>query len=139
MVVTCAIRDNAERKVWQRLRELDKIKQRARANAGRYVQIGVLGCMAGTFVLMQLGGIQIGPAVRCSVPMAGNRALSLVPCCRSHPIPVAERLKTQLLESERLVDLVAGPDAYRDLPRMLSVADEGNSQVVDPADLHVYT
>lgn len=40
-----------------------------------------------------------------------------------------ERLKTQLLESDRLVDLVAGPDSYRDLPRMLSVADEGNSQI----------
>lgn len=38
---------------------------------------------------------------------------------------MAERLKTKLLEEERVVDLVAGPDAYRDLPRMLSEVDTG--------------
>jgi hypothetical protein len=32
---------------------------------------------------------------------------------------MAERLKTKLLESDKLVDVVAGPDAYRDLPRLL--------------------
>ena len=30
---------------------------------------------------------------------------------------MAERLKDKLLTTERLVDVVAGPDAYRDLPR----------------------
>ena len=30
---------------------------------------------------------------------------------------MAERLKDKLLTEERLVDVVAGPDAYRDLPR----------------------
>jgi tRNA-2-methylthio-N6-dimethylallyladenosine synthase len=30
---------------------------------------------------------------------------------------MAERLKTKLLEEEKIVDLVAGPDAYRDLPQ----------------------
>ena len=39
------------------------------------------------------------------------------------------RLKEQLLESDKSVDLVAGPDAYRDLPRLLSVVDEGESAV----------
>ena len=34
---------------------------------------------------------------------------------------MAERLKTQLLEEEG-VDFVAGPDAYRDLPRLLNMA-----------------
>ncbi len=34
---------------------------------------------------------------------------------------MAERLKTKLLESNKLVDLVAGPDAYRDLPSLISV------------------
>ena len=36
-----------------------------------------------------------------------------------------ERLKTDLLEREKLVDVLAGPDAYRDLPRLLASADGG--------------
>lgn len=39
---------------------------------------------------------------------------------------MAERLKTELLEREKLVDVLAGPDAYRDLPRLLTVADGGH-------------
>ncbi|XP_076609274.1 mitochondrial tRNA methylthiotransferase CDK5RAP1 [Chaetodon auriga] len=38
---------------------------------------------------------------------------------------MAERLKTELLEREKLVDVLAGPDAYRDLPRLLALADGG--------------
>ncbi|KAM9759919.1 mitochondrial tRNA methylthiotransferase CDK5RAP1 isoform 2-T2 [Menidia menidia] len=38
---------------------------------------------------------------------------------------MAERLKTELLEREKLVDVLAGPDAYRDLPRLLAIADGG--------------
>uniref|UniRef100_A0A8C3G971 Mitochondrial tRNA methylthiotransferase CDK5RAP1 n=1 Tax=Cyclopterus lumpus TaxID=8103 RepID=A0A8C3G971_CYCLU len=38
---------------------------------------------------------------------------------------MAERLKTELLEREKLVDVIAGPDAYRDLPRLLAVAHGG--------------
>lgn len=38
---------------------------------------------------------------------------------------MAERLKAKLLEEEKIVDLVAGPDAYRDLPRLLSSVDDG--------------
>ncbi|KAM9813802.1 mitochondrial tRNA methylthiotransferase CDK5RAP1 [Neosynchiropus ocellatus] len=38
---------------------------------------------------------------------------------------MAERLKTDLLEKEKLVDVLAGPDAYRDLPRLLTVAGQG--------------
>ncbi|XP_006037247.1 CDK5 regulatory subunit-associated protein 1 [Alligator sinensis] len=34
---------------------------------------------------------------------------------------MAERLKEKILHQERLVDIVAGPDAYRDLPRLLAV------------------
>lgn len=37
---------------------------------------------------------------------------------------MAERLKTKLLEEEA-VDLVAGPDAYRDLPRLLGLVGAG--------------
>ena len=32
---------------------------------------------------------------------------------------MAERLKTKFLEEEKMVDLVVGPDAYRDLPNLL--------------------
>ncbi|KAM7006309.1 mitochondrial tRNA methylthiotransferase CDK5RAP1 [Tautogolabrus adspersus] len=39
---------------------------------------------------------------------------------------MAERLKSELLEREKLVDVIAGPDAYRDLPRLLAVADGGH-------------
>uniref|UniRef100_A0A8C6UHG3 Mitochondrial tRNA methylthiotransferase CDK5RAP1 n=1 Tax=Neogobius melanostomus TaxID=47308 RepID=A0A8C6UHG3_9GOBI len=39
---------------------------------------------------------------------------------------MAERLKTELLEREKLVDILAGPDAYRDLPRLLAIADGGH-------------
>lgn len=38
---------------------------------------------------------------------------------------MAERLKEQILDQEKLVDVVAGPDAYRDLPRLVSKAGEG--------------
>ncbi|XP_071776048.2 mitochondrial tRNA methylthiotransferase CDK5RAP1 [Centroberyx gerrardi] len=38
---------------------------------------------------------------------------------------MAKRLKTELLEREKLVDVLAGPDAYRDLPRLLAVAHGG--------------
>lgn len=38
---------------------------------------------------------------------------------------MAERLKFELLEREKLVDVLAGPDSYRDLPRLLSLAHGG--------------
>jgi len=42
---------------------------------------------------------------------------------------MAERLKTKLLEEEKIVDLVAGPDAYRDLPQLIRQVDEGSKAV----------
>ena len=42
---------------------------------------------------------------------------------------MAERLKTQLLEEEKIVDLVAGPDAYRDLPNLVEEVDAGHKAV----------
>ncbi|GIV34613.1 MAG: tRNA-2-methylthio-N(6)-dimethylallyladenosine synthase [Chitinophagales bacterium] len=74
---TCAIRENAEQKVRNRLKEFHTLKK---SKPG--VLIGLLGCMA-------------------------------------------ERLKEQLLEQEKLVDIVVGPDAYRDLPRLVSEAESG--------------
>lgn len=42
---------------------------------------------------------------------------------------MAERLKTNLLEEEKIVDLVAGPDAYRDLPKLIHQVDDGQKAV----------
>lgn len=80
-VNTCSIRDNAESRVWGRLREIKFQKKR---NPG--IIIGVLGCMA-------------------------------------------ERLKSQLLEKEQVVDIVVGPDAYRDIPQLIAQVEEGQKAV----------
>ena len=42
---------------------------------------------------------------------------------------MAERLKSKLLEEEKIVDLVAGPDAYRDLPNLIKQVDDGDKAV----------
>lgn len=78
---TCAIRDNAEQRIRNRLKNLTGIKKNKPE-----LTIGVLGCMA-------------------------------------------ERLKKKLLEEEKIVDLVAGPDAYRDLPGLVEEVDDGQKAV----------
>lgn len=78
---TCSIRENAELKVRNKLRQFNALKKQKRS-----LTIGVLGCMA-------------------------------------------ERLKAKLLEEERLVDMVVGPDAYRDLPNLISQTEDGNKAV----------
>lgn len=42
---------------------------------------------------------------------------------------MAERLKSKLLEEEKIVDMVVGPDAYKDLPNLLKEVDEGRNAV----------
>ncbi len=42
---------------------------------------------------------------------------------------MAERLKSKFLEEEKLVDLVVGPDAYRDLPKLLTEIDSGRRAI----------
>ncbi|MDQ3845318.1 MAG: tRNA (N6-isopentenyl adenosine(37)-C2)-methylthiotransferase MiaB, partial [Bacteroidota bacterium] len=42
---------------------------------------------------------------------------------------MAERLKAKLLEEEKLVDIVVGPDAYRTLPKLITEADGGQKAV----------
>ncbi len=42
---------------------------------------------------------------------------------------MAERLKAKFLEEEKLVDIVVGPDAYRDLPRLIEGAEDGEKGV----------
>ena len=81
LVNTCSIRENAETKVWNRLKELRKIKK-----SNKELTVGVLGCMA-------------------------------------------ERIKDRILEQEHLVDIVVGPDAYRDIPRLLAEVDDGRKAV----------
>jgi tRNA-2-methylthio-N6-dimethylallyladenosine synthase len=78
---TCSIRENAEQRVRNRLREFTIAKVK---NPGLIV--GVLGCMA-------------------------------------------ERLKAKFLEEEKLVDVVVGPDAYRDLPNLIEQVDGGQKAV----------
>ncbi len=81
---TCSIRDNAEKRVLNRLKELQSMRKK---NPG--LIIGVLGCMA-------------------------------------------ERMKTTLLEEGRIgsrVDMVVGPDAYRDLPQLMANAETGQKAI----------
>ena len=42
---------------------------------------------------------------------------------------MAERLKRKLLDQEKIVDLVVGPDAYRDLPNLVKKVDDGQKAV----------
>lgn len=78
---TCSIRENAEVKVRNKLKQFIQLKKKNPA-----MLIGVLGCMA-------------------------------------------ERLKSKLLEEEKIVDMVVGPDSYRDLPNLILEADEGGKAV----------
>lgn len=90
---TCAIRDNAEQRVWQRLNYFWFLKRHWKSNVatGRShslhpPKVVVLGCMA-------------------------------------------ERLKDKILDSDKMVDVVCGPDAYRDLPRLLEEVDNGQKGI----------
>jgi tRNA-2-methylthio-N6-dimethylallyladenosine synthase len=38
---------------------------------------------------------------------------------------MAERIKEKLLDEEKIIDLIAGPDAYRDLPSLISLSESG--------------
>ena len=42
---------------------------------------------------------------------------------------MAERLKEKLLEQEKLIDIIVGPDAYRDLPNLIKTAETGQKAV----------
>ncbi|KAF9290805.1 CDK5 regulatory subunit associated protein 1 [Mortierella alpina] len=91
-LVTCAIRENAETRIWNRLAELKRKKLGPAKD--RAPLVGVLGCMA-------------------------------------------ERLKDKLLDSDKMVDLVCGPDAYRSIPHLLSISEntrQGVANVMLSAD-----
>lgn len=91
---TCAIRENAESKIWTRLREIRAAKRRATE-----------------------GWRQRGERAPPSGPVVG-----ILGC-------MGERLKGKLLETDRLVDVVCGPDAYRSLPRLLAQAEGGQPSI----------
>ncbi len=42
---------------------------------------------------------------------------------------MAERLKSQFLEEEKIVDMVVGPDAYKDIPNLLKEVEEGRDAI----------
>jgi len=81
LINTCSIRENAEQRIWGRLKAIGHLK---RKNPG--IVIGMIGCMA-------------------------------------------ERLKEEAIEKEHLVDMIVGPDAYRDLPFLISEAESGHKAV----------
>lgn len=80
-VNTCSIRENAETRVWNRLKEFRSLKK----EKGE-LTVGVMGCMA-------------------------------------------ERIKEHIIEQEQLVDIVVGPDAYRDIPNLLKEVNDGRKAV----------
>jgi len=115
---TCAIRDNAESKIWQRLGYLKNMKLE-RKNAAKRKAVAVVGTMG---VSGDKSSVSTTGDNRTIVPTNPNAGpvVGVLGC-------MAERLKIKLLESDRLVDLVAGPDAYRDLPRLIHIVDGGVS------------
>jgi len=52
----------------------------------------------------------------------GNLKVGVLGC-------MAERLKHKFLEEEKIVDMVVGPDAYKDLPNLLQEIEDGRSAV----------
>ena len=105
LVNTCAIRENAESKVWHRLRQLRAVK-RDRERAARREAKRAMSDRSGVFV---------------ATPPRPPPVVGVLGC-------MGERLKEKILETDGLADLVAGPDAYRDLPRLIDAA-RGNAAV----------
>ena len=81
LINTCSIRENAEQRIWNRLKALRHLKKK-----NKRLMVGLIGCMA-------------------------------------------ERLKEKILEAEQLVDFIAGPDAYRELPFLVAEAESGHKAV----------
>lgn len=98
---TCAIREGAEAKIWARLSQwkslaADRARQhRAEAGEGQ-----------------PAANPTSSPADAAAPPTYTKPLVGVLGC-------MAERLKDELLSSDSGVDLVVGPDAYRDLPTLL--------------------
>ncbi|MDC1107247.1 tRNA (N6-isopentenyl adenosine(37)-C2)-methylthiotransferase MiaB, partial [Prolixibacteraceae bacterium] len=80
LVNTCSVRDNAEKRIWGRLRHLNALKK-----TNKSLKLGLIGCMA-------------------------------------------ERIGDEMLE-DKVVDIVAGPDAYRNLPYLYDKAVDGEDAI----------
>jgi hypothetical protein len=112
LVNTCAIREGAEAKILAKLGGALRDERRARRQRQQAPQ-------------QQLGaGQQLkGGEQQHQQPLdsqqqqqqPGALVVGVLGC-------MAERLRAKLLDSDRLADVVAGPDAYRDLPRLLDAA-----------------
>ena len=81
LINTCSIRENAEQRIWSRLKAISHLKKKRKGTL-----VGLIGCMA-------------------------------------------ERLKENVIEKEKLVDIVVGPDAYRELPSLIIEAESGHKAV----------
>lgn len=42
---------------------------------------------------------------------------------------MAERLKSKIFEKNQAVDVIAGPDSYKDLPRLLALSDQNETAI----------
>jgi len=78
---TCSVRDNAEKKINERLIHLKRYKKE-----NKELVVGILGCMA-------------------------------------------ERLRTKLIDEQKIVDLVVGPDEYRKVPLLIENAYNGEKGI----------
>ncbi len=78
---TCAIRDNAEQRIYSRLANFNHLKKK-----NPHLVVGILGCMA-------------------------------------------ERLRKDLIENQKIVDVVCGPDEYRKLPALIDHAFHGEKGI----------
>jgi tRNA-2-methylthio-N6-dimethylallyladenosine synthase len=81
LINTCSIRENAEQRIWGRLKAISYLKKQKND-----LKVGIIGCMA-------------------------------------------ERLKEKLIETDQLVDIVVGPDAYREIPTLVAEAEAGHKAV----------
>jgi tRNA A37 methylthiotransferase MiaB len=113
LVNTCAIRDGAEAKVWHRLRQLKAIKTSKEKALRKQTKKAKLD-VSGLYFTKE-------DALVGALPVVG-----VLGC-------MGERLKDTLLLKDGLVDLVAGPDAYRDLPRLIENAVRHAKRAVDTA------
>jgi tRNA A37 methylthiotransferase MiaB len=98
LINTCAIRENAEAKIWQRLRYFRSLKRKRKALLREMKKKGMIDVSDDS---EKKAGGPDGPTV------------GVLGC-------MAERLKDRMLEEEE-VDFIAGPDAYRDLPSLLKI------------------
>lgn len=85
LLMTCAIRESAESKIWDKLKQL---RSRKNNPSDPLKHVGVLGCMA-------------------------------------------ERLRAAIMKNNEAVDIVAGPDAYRDLPRLFAINRHTQSKAIN--------